>query len=106
MQRTCIAWACAGLFAAGAVHAHTRSQSHSVWEINGANVDLVMTIPSIELERLTSGNLPPTDEQVENYLLPRVYPMAAGARCPLVPPVETLSATAGYRKYDFTFKCE
>jgi hypothetical protein len=110
MRRTRVAWACVwacgALCAAGAVHAHTRSQSHSVWEINGVNVDLVMTIPSIELERLSSGTEPPRDEQVENYLLPRVYPMAAGARCALVPPVESLSATAGYRKYDFTFKCE
>ncbi|MDP9011423.1 MAG: HupE/UreJ family protein [Pseudomonadota bacterium] len=105
MAWACV-WACAALCAAGAVHAHTRSQSHSVWEINGVNVDLVMTIPSIELESLGSGNEPPADEQVENYLLPRVYPMAGGARCAPVPPVEALSATAGYRKYDFTFKCE
>ncbi|MDP8984589.1 MAG: HupE/UreJ family protein [Pseudomonadota bacterium] len=99
------AWICAVLFAAGAAHAHTRSESHSVWEINGVNVDLVMTIPGIELERLASGNSPPSDEQIENYLLPRVYPIAAGTRCPLVPPLEVLSATAGFRKYDFTFKC-
>ncbi len=31
--------------------------------------------------------------------------MAGGRRCALVPPVQTLSAAAGFRKYDFTFKC-
>ncbi|RAK60255.1 HupE/UreJ family protein [Phenylobacterium hankyongense] len=91
---------------AGAAHAHTRSESHSVWEINGANVDLVMTIGEVELRRLApAAGPPPSDAQVTGYLAARVYPSAAGRRCALVPPVETLSATAGYRKYDFTFRC-
>jgi hypothetical protein len=91
---------------AGAAHAHTRSESHSVWEINGANVDLVMTIGEVELGRLGPAAGPaPSDARVTDYLAARVYPSATGRRCALVPPVETLSATAGYRKYDFTFRC-
>jgi len=39
---------------ASAAGAHTRSQSHSVWEIKGAEVDLVMTIPVLEADRLSS----------------------------------------------------
>jgi hypothetical protein len=31
--------------------------------------------------------------------------LAGGRRCEVVPPVQTLSAAAGFRKYDFTFKC-
>ena len=90
---------------AGTAGAHTRSESHSVWEINGADVDLATTIPVLELRRLTPDGGLPSDELVKNYLAERSYPMADGKRCALIPPIETLSATAGFRKYDFTFKC-
>ncbi len=85
--------------------AHVRSQSHSVWEINGADVDLVMTIPTIEEDRLGEDGKSPTAERMRSYLTARVYPIADGKRCALIPPVTSLSATPGYRKYDFTFKC-
>jgi hypothetical protein len=99
-------WAVLLLFAAGTAAGHTRSQSHSVWEINGTAVDLVMTIPAIETDRIGNGDSPPTDDQIKNYLSTRVYPMAAGGRrCSLIPPVDTLAAVSGYHKYDFTFKC-
>jgi HupE / UreJ protein len=93
------------LFAAGSAAGHTRSQSHSVWEINGTAVDLVMTIPTIETDRLGDGPSAPSDERIKTYLTARVYPIAAGRRCALLPPVETLAALSGYHKYDFTFKC-
>jgi hypothetical protein len=93
------------LFAAGSAAGHTRSQSHSVWEINGTAVDLVMTIPTIETDRLGDGTTAPSDERIKAYLTARVYPIAAGRRCALLPPVETLAALSGYHKYDFTFKC-
>jgi hypothetical protein len=91
-----------GTSAAGA---HTRSQSHSVWEINGPDVDLVMTIPVLEVDRLSDDQSEPSDDRVRNYLAERVYPLSAGKRCALVPPVQTLAAAAGFRKYDFTFAC-
>jgi hypothetical protein len=93
------------VFAAGPAAGHTRSQSHSVWEINGTAVDLVMTIPTIETDRLGEGDKAPSDEQIKSYLSARIYPVAAGRRCALVPPVETLAALPGYRKFDFTFRC-
>jgi hypothetical protein len=95
----------AACFGASAAAAHTRSQSHSVWEIKGADVDLVMTIPVIEADRLSHDQSPPSDESLKSYLSERVFPLAGEKRCSIVPPVQTLSAAAGYRKYDFTFKC-
>ena len=85
--------------------AHTRSESHSVWEINGQDVDLVMTIPNIEISRLDAGHQAPSDDRIKEYLASRVYPVADGQRCAVVPPVQTLSAAGGFHKYDFTFKC-
>lgn len=94
--------AAVGATAAGA---HTRSQSHSVWEIKGADVDLVMTIPAVEADRLSRDQSGPSDQQLKGYLTGRVYPLAGGRRCELVPPIQTLSAAAGFRKLDFTFRC-
>jgi hypothetical protein len=94
----------AGGFGAPA-EAHVRSESNSLWEINGAHVDLVMTLPVVEAQRLGDGRGPPSDQAVETYLTARVYPSADGARCKLLPPVVALSATPGYRKFDFTFLC-
>src|SRR6266403_937086 len=86
--------------------AHTRSQSHSVWEINGSDVDLVMTIATVELERLSTGSQLPTDDQIRAYLTARTYPISAGKPCALIPPIQGLAAAPGFRKFDFTFKCD
>jgi hypothetical protein len=100
------AWVfCAIVFAATPAGAHTRSESHAVWEIKGNAVDLVMTIPSIETDRLGTPGSPPTDNDIKRYLIERVYPVATRQRCTLIPPVETLSAVPGFKKYDFTFRC-
>src|SRR5271170_4657003 len=97
--------AAAALLGSAAAGAHTRSQSHSVWEIKGDEVDLVMTIPVVEADRVSNDASEPSDDRLKAYLSDRVYPLAGGKRCPVVPPVDTLSAAAGFRKYDFTFKC-
>ncbi len=105
MRRLLASLALLWLAFAGPAQAHTRSESHSVWEINGANIDLVMTVPELEARRLSPSGPPPSDDLVKAYLTAHVYPTAAGKRCALEPPVETLSATPGFRKYDFTFRC-
>jgi hypothetical protein len=106
MVRGLLSWGLAAtVFGASVAGAHTRSQSHSVWEIKGADVDLVMTIPVVEADRLTTDQSAPSDEALKAYLIERVYPLAGGKRCPVVPPVQSLSAAAGFRKFDFTFQC-
>jgi HupE / UreJ protein len=90
---------------ASAAAAHTRSETHSLWEIRGVDVDLIMTIPVVEADRLSNGSTAPSDDRLKSYLTERVYPIAAEMRCDLAPPVQTLSAAAGFRKYDFTFIC-
>jgi hypothetical protein len=92
-------------FAAASASAHTRSESHSVWEVSGSHVDLIMIIPDAEIDRLAAGGRRPTDEALKQYLADRVYPLAAGRRCDLIPPIDSLSATPGVHKFDFTFQC-
>src|SRR6202789_2153710 len=95
-----------GAWVGAPAHAHVRSQAHSVWEINGRLVDVVVTIPDIEAKRLGSDASPVTPERLRDYLTERTYAVADGKRCALVPPVEILSALAGFSKFDFTFKCD
>jgi hypothetical protein len=54
---------------------------------------------------LSSDANPVTPERLRDYLTQRTYAVADGKRCALVPPVEILSALAGFSKFDFTFKC-
>ena len=95
-----------GAWAGAPVQAHVRSQSHSVWEINGRMVDVVVTIPDIEGKRLGSDASPVTPERLRDYLTQRTYALADRKRCALIPPVEILSALAGFSKFDFTFQCD
>jgi HupE / UreJ protein len=97
---------CALVLVPRSAEPHTRSQSHSVWEINGQFVDAVLTIPDIEADRLATEATPVTSARVRDYLVQKIYPFADGKRCALIPPVEELSALSGFRKYDFTFKCD
>jgi hypothetical protein len=102
----CLQWTLLmATFSASMAGAHTRSESHSVWEINGQDVDLVMTIPNVEINRLENERKIASDDDIKDYLMSRVYPIAGGRRCDLVPPIQTLSAAGGFHKYDFTFKC-
>ena len=94
-----------GVWAAMPAAAHVRSQSHSVWEINGQFVDVVVTIPDVEAKRLATDASRVAPERLRDYLTQKIYAIADGKRCALVPPVENLSALAGFSKFDFTFKC-
>jgi len=94
-----------GVLAPAAALAHVRSESHSVWEINGPNIDLVMTIPKVETQRLNPNGPQVDDPALETYLSGRVYPLSAGVRCPLVPPMVALSSAPEFRRVDFTYKC-
>lgn len=106
MKPAAIFWLiCAAAFASASAECHTRSQSHSVWEINGQFVDVVVAIPDIEANRLATDATPVTSDLLRDYLTERTYAIAGGTRCALIPPVQPLSALAGFRKYDFTFKC-
>jgi hypothetical protein len=77
-----------------------------VWEINGQFVDVVVTIPDIEAKRLAIDASPVAPERLRDYLTRKTYAIADGKRCALIPPVEILSALAGFSKFDFTFKCD
>lgn len=85
--------------------AHTRSTSHSIWEIDNTSVDVVLTLPIVEANRVGPSGAPPSDAELSAYFTTKMYPIAGEAPCQLIPPVQPLSASSGFRKLDFTFKC-
>lgn len=89
----------------GSAQAHTRSESDSLWEVGGQTVHLMIGFSETEVKPLYKSGRPPSDAQLQAYLAEREYPVADGRRCPLDPPVETLSAVMGFRKFDLTFTC-
>ncbi|MBL8643835.1 MAG: HupE/UreJ family protein, partial [Rhodospirillaceae bacterium] len=86
--------------------AHTRSESHAVWEIDGTDIDLILTFAEVDVAKIVSGDTAITDAALHIYLTERIYPLADGQRCALVPPGVTLSTVPGFRTYDFTYRCE
>lgn len=86
--------------------AHTRSESHAVWEIDGTDIDLILTFTEADAAKIAAGDAALTDAALHMYLTSRIYPLADGKRCRLVPPGVTLSTLPGFRTYDFTYRCD
>ena len=62
---------------AGPAWAHTKSETHSAWQIAGSTVHLTFTVPDIEAKRLTQDGAMPSDTMLGNYLAARVSASAA-----------------------------
>ena len=89
-----------------AASAHTLSESHSSWEVQGNNVRLQFTVPDLEAKRLSkSGNDLPSRKELGDYLAARVSVKDSKGKCDMPGGARALSATAGYFRYEFLFKC-
>ncbi|QKS01184.1 HupE/UreJ family protein [Sphingomonas sp. CL5.1] len=93
----------AGLPSAGL--AHTRSESHSNWLVDGSSVHLTFSVSDVEARRLTPDHRPPNDPALVAYLLPRVGASAAGKQCPLANKPKPVAAATGYRRVEFLYNC-
>ena len=96
------------LFLAGgtAAFAHTLSESHSAWQVQGNNVHLQFTVPELEAKRLSkSGHDMPSSKVLGDYLAARVSVKAGKDNCPMAEGPRALAATVGYSRYEFLFKC-
>jgi hypothetical protein len=84
--------------------AHTLSETHSSWRVEGANVRLTFTVPDLEAKRL-APNGDESDAALAAYLTPRVYPLAGGTPCPRLMGPQKVSSEPGYRRFEFEFAC-
>lgn len=87
-------------------HAHTRSETHSAWQIVGPTVHLQFSIPDPEAKRLAAaGKDNPNNEELGRYLSSHVGATAAGKDCALRKGPRSISSTPGYRRFEFEFQC-
>jgi hypothetical protein len=93
------------LFAPAGATAHTRSESHSTWLVDGSAVHLTFSVSDVEARRLTADRRAPSDREFIAYLSGRVGVSAAGAPCPLAGPPRPVAAKTGYRRIEFFFEC-
>jgi hypothetical protein len=85
--------------------AHTKSETHSVWQIAGTVVRLSFTIPLPESKRLsTSGEDQPSDARVLEYMQQHLS-VGSGAGLCGAAPGRALAATAQFRRFEMTFTC-
>jgi hypothetical protein len=93
------------LLLAGAAGAHTRSETHSNWDISGATVHLTFTLPDLEARRLGVGGQAPSDGVLAAYVSSHVGANASKRPCPAQGPARPVSAAPGYRRFELTFRC-
>jgi len=94
-----------GLGAGERAPAHTRSESHSSWMVDGRSVHLTFSLSDLEASRLTSGRTAPSDQELIAYLLPNEAVTASGKPCNLTKPPSPVAAASGYRRVEFLFTC-
>jgi hypothetical protein len=87
-------------------HAHTKSETHTVWQILGSQVHLAFTLPIVEANRLgVAGQGPPSNARVADYLAAHVGVTASGKPCPRNGPVRAVAATEQFRRFEMQFDC-
>jgi HupE / UreJ protein len=85
--------------------AHTRSETHSAWQIQGATVHLQFTVPDLESKRITPDGDMPSVEQLGRYVADHVGAFSGDQACKTTEGPRQITAAAGYRRYEFTFEC-
>jgi hypothetical protein len=85
--------------------AHTKSETHSVWQVAGAVIRLSFTIPLPESKRLAkSDEDQPPDARVLTYMQQHLSVSSRGGLCS-VTPGRALAATSQFRRFEMTFTC-
>ncbi|MDB5702942.1 MAG: HupE/UreJ family protein [Sphingomonas bacterium] len=92
-------------FIAAPAAAHTRSESHSSWLVDGSSVHLSFSVADIEARRITKDGRPPNGRELIAYLAPLVGASAGGAACTPAAPPHVMAAATGYQRVEFSFAC-
>jgi hypothetical protein len=89
-----------------AATAHTLSESHSSWQIDGDTVRVQFIVPDLEAQRLSaSGKNLPSSEQLGRYLAERLGASADDKECARIAGPKQLTSAPGYWRYELTYKC-
>lgn len=97
-----LAGLCLGGTPAGA---HTRSESHGAWLVDGRAVYLNFAVSDVEARRITATGARPTDRALVAWLGGKVGATAGGRTCRTISPPRPTAAATGYRRIEFRFQC-
>jgi hypothetical protein len=89
----------------GTALAHTRSETHSAWQIKGGTVHLQFTVPDLESKRITPDGEMPSVEQLGDYIAAHVGASSGDAACKRTEGPRSVATSPGYRRYEFAFEC-
>jgi hypothetical protein len=85
--------------------AHTRSESHSDWQINGSHIEATIAIPDTTLKMLKPPEAWLRTDQIARYLAGKVSVTADGQACANPGGARGLAATAQFQRVQFEFDC-
>jgi hypothetical protein len=85
--------------------AHTRSETHSAWQIKGTTVHLQFTVPDLEAKRITPDGDMPSVEQLGSYIAEHVAALSGDQACKMTEGPRPIASAPGYRRYEFAFEC-
>ncbi len=95
----------AAALAAAPARAHTRSESHSAWTLDGPLVHMTFSVADVEAARISPHGERPDDAALIGYLDPRVGVSAAGEPCRATRPPHIVPAASGFRRVEFQYLC-
>ncbi|MBU6206328.1 MAG: hypothetical protein KGQ42_01425 [Alphaproteobacteria bacterium] len=87
------------------LYAHTRSESHSTWAVDGSLVHLTFSMTDIEVKRLNPNGPLLDDNALIAYLFPRLGATAQGKACPLAVSPHAVTAATGFRRIEMIYNC-
>ena len=85
--------------------AHTRSETHSAWQISGATVHMQFTVPDLEAKRITPDGAMPTVDELGRYIAAHVGAFSGDEPCKTVDGPRPIASVSDFRRYEFTFQC-
>ena len=85
--------------------AHTRSESHTAWQIDGRHIETTVAIPELEVKRLAPQGGTVTNDEVAKYMAGKVTASADGKACANPGGAKALASTAQFRRVQFVFDC-
>jgi hypothetical protein len=87
-------------------HAHTKSETYTVWHIAGPTVRATFSVPLVEADRLAKGgSAHASNDDVGTYLGSHVGVTASQRECARSGPVRAIAATEQFRRFELAFSC-
>jgi HupE/UreJ protein len=85
--------------------AHTKSETHTVWQITGKTVHLTFTMPVVEANRLAVNGAPPPNARLTDYLSAHLQVTSKSGTCPAMGSARAVAATEQFRRFEMSFQC-